>query len=74
MPRPILKEVRIAEPKHRQDRRPPVIDVGDDDDLIPKPAGEVGHPGRGGYNLAKVLKWSKMQYQAVMVCLSSRFF
>lgn len=24
---------------------------------IPKPAGEAGRPGRGGYNLEKVLGW-----------------
>ncbi|KAE9387024.1 hypothetical protein BT96DRAFT_1005527 [Gymnopus androsaceus JB14] len=59
---PAHKEVRFSEPKPQQSRGAPVID--DDDDLIPKPAGEVGHPGRGGYNLANVLKWSNTQYRS----------
>lgn len=66
------KEVRFSEHKPQQSRGAPVID-DDDDDLISKPAGEVGHPGRGGYKLADVLKWSNTQYQAVMVRLSSHF-
>ncbi|KAJ3804126.1 hypothetical protein F5876DRAFT_83729 [Lentinula aff. lateritia] len=29
---------------------------------IPKPPGEVGRPGRGGYNLRKILGWSRQDY------------
>ncbi|KAJ3925376.1 MAG: hypothetical protein NXY57DRAFT_967929 [Lentinula lateritia] len=32
---------------------------------ILKPPGEVGRPGRGGYNLRKVLGWSKQDYDNV---------
>ncbi|KAJ3754966.1 hypothetical protein F5878DRAFT_664938 [Lentinula raphanica] len=32
---------------------------------IPKPPGEAGRPGRGGYNLQKVLGWSKADYDEV---------
>ncbi|KAJ3848114.1 hypothetical protein EV368DRAFT_86965 [Lentinula lateritia] len=34
---------------------------------IPKPPGEVGRPGRGGYNLRKILGWSKQDYDDVKV-------
>ncbi|KAJ4499228.1 hypothetical protein C8R41DRAFT_915444 [Lentinula lateritia] len=34
---------------------------------IPKPPGEVGRPGRGGYNLRKILGWSKQDYDNVKV-------
>ncbi|KAJ3891175.1 hypothetical protein GG344DRAFT_77160 [Lentinula edodes] len=34
---------------------------------IPKPPGEVGRPGRGGYNLRKTLGWSKQDYDDVKV-------
>ncbi|KAJ3840928.1 hypothetical protein F5878DRAFT_611702 [Lentinula raphanica] len=32
---------------------------------IQKPPGEVGRPGRGGYNLRNVLGWSKREYDDV---------
>ncbi|KAH7872789.1 uncharacterized protein C8R40DRAFT_1173185 [Lentinula edodes] len=32
---------------------------------IPKPPGEVGRPGRGGYNLRKILGWSRQDYDNV---------
>ncbi|KAJ3779027.1 hypothetical protein FB446DRAFT_613236, partial [Lentinula raphanica] len=32
---------------------------------IPKPAGEVGRPNRGGYNLCVALGWSKDEYRIV---------
>ncbi|KAJ3898158.1 hypothetical protein F5879DRAFT_927268 [Lentinula edodes] len=32
---------------------------------IPKPPGEVGRPGRGGYNLRKTLGWSRQDYDNV---------
>lgn len=34
---------------------------------IPKPKGEVGRPGQGGYNLAKALSWSEKTYDNVLV-------
>lgn len=43
--------------------------------LIPKPQGEAGRPGRGGYNLQQVLGWHKMEYERVKVHMppSSRY-
>ncbi|KAJ3745948.1 hypothetical protein FB446DRAFT_627755, partial [Lentinula raphanica] len=32
---------------------------------IPKPAGEVGRPGRGGYNLRTALSWSDSKYNKI---------
>ncbi|KIJ47659.1 hypothetical protein M422DRAFT_248668 [Sphaerobolus stellatus SS14] len=32
---------------------------------IPKPKGEVGHPGGNGYSLSNELKWDKTVYEAV---------
>jgi len=34
---------------------------------IPKPAGEVGHPSRGGYSLEKALGWPTKIYKQVQV-------
>jgi hypothetical protein len=34
---------------------------------IPKPEGEAGRPGRGGYNLVKELGWTTKQYEDVRV-------
>ncbi|KAH7871266.1 uncharacterized protein C8R40DRAFT_1072574 [Lentinula edodes] len=55
-----------AEPTRR--RSPPALvfeDDSDDDFLIPKPPGEVGRPGRGGYSLFEVLGWPKKKYDKV---------
>ncbi|KAF8877572.1 hypothetical protein CPB84DRAFT_1661512, partial [Gymnopilus junonius] len=35
--------------------------------LIPKPKGEAGHPGSGGYSLQEVLAWSEKTYETVVV-------
>jgi hypothetical protein len=35
--------------------------------LIPKPRGEAGRPGSGGYSLQEVLNWSERTYEAVVV-------
>ncbi|PPQ93401.1 LOW QUALITY PROTEIN: hypothetical protein CVT25_004684 [Psilocybe cyanescens] len=35
--------------------------------LIPKPKGEAGRPGSGGYNLQEELAWSERTYEAVVV-------
>ena len=44
------------------------LGAGDEGDgLIPKPQGEVGRPGRGGYNLQEELGWSKQTYFRVNV-------
>ncbi|KAJ3751643.1 hypothetical protein EV360DRAFT_89526 [Lentinula raphanica] len=37
----------------------------DDDDKIPKPLGEAGRPGRGGYNLRDALNWPEERYGKV---------
>ncbi|KAF8879672.1 hypothetical protein CPB84DRAFT_1626915, partial [Gymnopilus junonius] len=34
---------------------------------IPKPKGEAGHPGSGGYSLQEVLAWSEKTYETVVV-------
>ncbi|GAW07327.1 hypothetical protein LENED_009309 [Lentinula edodes] len=55
-----------TEPTRR--RSPPALvfeDDSDDDFLIPKPPGEVGRPGRGGYSLFEVLGWPKKKYDKV---------
>jgi hypothetical protein len=48
----------------------------EDEDLIPKPEGEAGRPGRGGYNLENALGWPGKEYRLLKVRLlhdSSRF-
>ncbi|KAJ3927119.1 MAG: hypothetical protein NXY57DRAFT_965784 [Lentinula lateritia] len=42
-----------------------VFEDDSDDDLIPKPPGEVGRPNRGGYSLFLVLGWPKKKYDKV---------
>lgn len=39
----------------------------DEESKIPKPKGEAARPGRGGYNLQKVLNWSSDDYDAIRV-------
>ena len=39
----------------------------DNDLLIPKPEGEAGRPGRGGYNLEKTLAWEAKDYRKMKV-------
>lgn len=41
--------------------------------LIKKPIGEAGRPGRGGYNLKLKLKWEARKYKKVKVSLPSPF-
>ncbi|KIJ34748.1 hypothetical protein M422DRAFT_263104 [Sphaerobolus stellatus SS14] len=49
----------------------PVIAGSQDSDItpenrrIPKPKGEVGHPGSNGYSLQKVLGWEKTIYTTI---------
>jgi hypothetical protein len=38
-----------------------------DDYLIPKPDGEAGRPGRGGYSLEQTLRWEHKKYSKVKV-------
>ena len=47
-------------------------DSDDDDEhgvvgLIPKPAGEAGRPGRGGYNLKEALGWTATDFDQLKV-------
>lgn len=35
--------------------------------LIPKPHGEAGRPGRGGYNLQEALGWPNVDYSKLKV-------
>ncbi|KAJ3845629.1 hypothetical protein EV368DRAFT_70549, partial [Lentinula lateritia] len=49
-------------------RGPPALvfeNDSDDDFLIPKPPGEVGRPGCGGYSLFEVLSWPRKKYDKV---------
>jgi hypothetical protein len=39
----------------------------DSDGKIRKPVGEVGRPGRGGYNLQVALSWSSKEYKKLKV-------
>lgn len=41
-----------------------------EDDLIPKPEGENGQPGRGGYNLELALGWDSKAFRKFKVCFS----
>ena len=41
-----------------------------DESKIPKPSGEPGRPGRGGYNLENTLGWSQKAFIKLKVCLS----
>ncbi len=48
-------------------------------DLIPKPPGEAGRPGRNGYSLEETLcsdqvGWDKEFYTSVQVCRHSTYF
>lgn len=43
-------------------------DDDDDEDMIPKPAGEAGRPGRGGYNLKDALEWDSKALKKLRVC------
>ena len=36
-----------------------------EDEKIPKPPGEAGRPGSGGYNLKEVLGWTKADFDKV---------
>lgn len=45
-------------------------DSDSDSGLIPKPEGEAGRPGRGGYNLEDTLAWSKEEYRQLKVWFS----
>jgi hypothetical protein len=39
----------------------------DEDNLIAKPPGEAGRPGRGGYNLQEALNWTPASYKTLKV-------
>jgi hypothetical protein len=71
------KHSRPSTPKHR-DRTPCTESDGEsesdssdsatsEDHLIPKPDGEAGRPGRGGYNLEEALGWEHRKYCRVKV-------
>jgi hypothetical protein len=45
------------------------LEVTDDEaNIIPKPTGEAGRPGRGGYNLEEALDWDKALYRRLKAC------
>ena len=41
-----------------------------DNGKIPKPEGEPGRPGRGGYNLERAINWSNKDYKRLKVFIS----
>jgi len=41
--------------------------------LIPKPTGEAGRPGRGGYNVEESLGWPPKEYRQLKVTYSGTF-
>ncbi|KDR68197.1 hypothetical protein GALMADRAFT_146446 [Galerina marginata CBS 339.88] len=40
-----------------------ISEDSDNEGLIPKPEGEAGRPGRGGYNFEEALAWTKKDFQ-----------
>ncbi|KDR82986.1 hypothetical protein GALMADRAFT_276017 [Galerina marginata CBS 339.88] len=50
----------------------PPIGERSSDELILKPSGQVGSPGRGGYNLQAVLKWDPAMYKIVQKFIQAR--
>lgn len=42
----------------------------DDDDKIPKPDGEPGRPGRGGYNLERAINWPAKEYKKLKASIT----
>lgn len=46
----------------------------DDTKLIPKPNGEVGRPGRGGYTLLNALGWHQDDYRTVKVVFDADIY
>ena len=70
------KHSRSSTQKHR-DVTPATESDGDSDSdsgsatseepLIPKPDGEAGRPGRGGYNLEEALGWEHKKYRRIKV-------
>jgi hypothetical protein len=64
---------RSSSSKQQPEPQPPEENLPDGkSDLIQKPDGEAGRPGRGGYNLEKVLNWKKQDFKAVKVFLLLR--
>jgi hypothetical protein len=54
------------------DEDEPGVDINFEDEempigLLPKPTGEAGRPGRGGYNLEKELRWSAEEFKEFKV-------
>ena len=43
----------------------------DENELISKPKGEAGRPGRGGYNVEEALGWPGKEYRQLKVCYFS---
>lgn len=57
------------EPSAALDEDEESMDDDEEDDKIPKPNGEVGRPGRGGYNLRIALGWEDERYDKVKVSI-----
>jgi len=72
-----FKHSRSSTPKHRDVTPGTEVDgecesdssdsSTSEDHLIPKPEGEAGRPGRGGYNLEEALGWEHKRYRRVKV-------
>lgn len=63
-----LTNVSSDAPSRSVSRSPSPADSSHD--LIQKPDGEAGRPGRGGYNLQKTLNWHPKTFQKLQVCIS----
>jgi hypothetical protein len=57
-----LEETGASEAEHEV-----ISSEGAGEGLIPKPKGDVGRPGCGGYNLFKALGWNQKTYDSVLV-------
>lgn len=65
-PSPVLSDLTATETASGSDGMVESDETDDDDDtigLIPKPSGEAGRPGRGGYNLKDTLGWAANDYE-----------
>jgi hypothetical protein len=47
----------------------PDVDSDCEDDMVAKPSGEPGRPGRGGYNLQTAVNWSPERFNKLKVKL-----
>ena len=66
-----LSDTSLSDLPDSADTRSQSSSMNTDDELIPKPDGEAGRPGRGGYNLEKALNWSPKAFRKLQVFMAS---